>query len=821
MLQRSWLVAALALAAVVAGVAGAHPGAVNAVDEEQPRLNVAAPLPIGPAQVTQTLRPLHAGLSAIELLAVVYPPGDAASEAGTLTLELRDAAGQVIAHQTFTSLAHNAPLALTFDPQPHSAGQTYTLALAGPPGNHTTVWAYSLDGYASGELRFDGVAQPGDLRFTTRYTYLWADVARDAAAALALLARVAVPVWLVLFAPGLLLLGGSRSAAPLWATPAARWGAALGLSLAVVALLWLWIGVLGLRWSPLGLSVVYAVIGLAVALRWLTGLWRGPRRWSALRPDAHTLALVALLALGLLARLLAARDLLLPQWVDGPHHYTIARVLAEAGQVPASYQPLLPIDAFNYHFGFHALAVTLGWLTGQPLPATFMWLGQVLQGLVPLGAYAAVVALTGRVRAGCLAAACVALISYFPGYYLTWGRFTQLAGTLLLFPALALAWRVAAGTPGAERARRDGWAEAALLGLLAAGLFVTHYAVFVVWVCFAALAVLFHLRRGLRPMLLAAGVGALLAGPWLLRLGAAIAEAPLSLAAPAGYNAFPWEYFNRPLERGWLTLAGLALAWGLLRRDRPLWLVAAWMALLGGLVNLGGGNWLVTNNTLAIMLFVPGALVLGWGADRWLTHALNWLSPATGAPSPVARRLPWLRPAAGGVMLAALGLGLGYGAAQGLTTQVNIVNPATVLVTRADQAALAWVDAHVPASAVFLVNSWEWLNGTWAGSDAGAWLWPLLGRASTVPPADYAYGDAAWQAQVSAFNRQLRDVTDAEAPATLALLRGAGVTHVFLGARGGSLQPEMFLDHPHYRLLYTNGADWVFEFTAAQSRVPK
>ena len=501
------------------------------------------------------------------------------------------------------------------------------------------------------------------------------------------------------------------------------------------------------------------------------------------------------------ARLLAVREVLLPQWVDGPHHYTIARVLAEAGNVPPGYAPLLPIARLSYHFGFHALAVTVSWLTGQPLADTFIWLGQVLQGLVPLAAYAAAAGLTGRARAGWFAAAVVALIAYFPGYYVTWGRYTQLAGMLILLPALAWAARAAEAWTLPGRAR---WLFAAGLGVLAAGLLLTHYPLFVLWVGGGLVAAALGGRRAMALLAAAGAGGGWLAAPWLLRLGSVLAQSPtgVSLAAPAGYNAFPVDYFNSPLERGWLALAGVALVWGLVARARPMWLLGLWAALAGLVVNWGVGNWLVTNNTLAITLFAPAALALGWAADQWLEWARQWLAGSA------------LKRAAGGLLAALLGLGLGYGAAQGLTTQVGVVNPATVLVRPDDLPALAWADANLPASAVVLVNSWEWLNGTWAGSDAGAWVWPLLGRQTTTPPADYAYGDAAWQAQVADFNRQLHVVTDAEAPATLALLRQAGVTHVFIGARGGSLTPEMFLDQPHYQLLYTNGAAWVFAFTA-------
>ncbi|MCC6189658.1 MAG: hypothetical protein IT318_11535, partial [Anaerolineales bacterium] len=221
------LLAAVCLAAVVAAIWLAIVPALTAVDVEQPRLNQAAPLPQGEAELTQTLRPAHNGLSAVELLAVRYeaPAGVAAAPAA-LTVELRDAAGCIIAAETFTTVAHNAPLTLRFAPQPRSAGQVYTLALRGTRGNALSAWAYGLDGYTGGDLQHDGVRLPGDLRFTTTYTYLWADVARDALRMVGRLGRLALPAWLVLFAPGLLLLSLAPRAAPAGSGRAARWGAA-------------------------------------------------------------------------------------------------------------------------------------------------------------------------------------------------------------------------------------------------------------------------------------------------------------------------------------------------------------------------------------------------------------------------------------------------------------------------------------------------------------------------------------------------------------------------------------------------------------------
>jgi hypothetical protein len=296
----------------------------------------------------------------------------------------------------------------------------------------------------------------------------------------------------------------------------------------------------------------------------------------------------------------------------------------------------------------------------------------------------------------------------------------------------------------------------------------------------------------------------LLTAPWLLRLGAQavmpVVIAPGALASPSGYNAFPMDYFRRGLEEGWIAAALLATVWGLLRRDRAVWIIAGWTAVTFALLNIGPGTWLVNNNAWAITLFLPGALALGWGADRWLSRA----EALTRIEMSRVRRF-------GGAILFAMAAGLAaYAGLQGAIAQVNVANPTTVLATADDQPVLDWIEKNTPADAVFLINGWRWQTDTWAGSDGGTWIWPLTSRRTTLPPVDHTF-QVEWWREVTAFNARAAQIQDASAPASLALLREAGVTHIYIGAKGGTLRPETFVDNPNYRLLYTNGAAWVFE----------
>ncbi len=781
-------------------LAGARP--LTAQDEAQLRLNQAAPTPHGDTVIGQTFVAGRNGLSAVDLLAVVFPDKPA-----NLTLELLDARGSVVAATTFKGVKHNAPLRLSFSPQPASAGQTYTLRLSGPADNAMTAWAYGLDGYGPGTLLVNGVPAAGDLRFSTTYTYLLTDTLRDAAAGLGRLAILALPLWLILFGPGLLLLNIMVAHSGGWAMPAGvRWGLALALSLSLLPLGWLWLTVSGSRWTPALAWAVYAAVGIWNVRGWFLQ-WRA-RTVAWPRPALTSEVWLALIVLAtLVTRLCAVRDLAFPAWVDSSHHYLIAELMAQSGQVPANYHPLLPVDQFTYQFGFHALAATVHWLTSLSLVDTFLLVGQLLQGLMPLSVYAAAVLFTGRRSAGLWAAFIVGLVSFFPGFYLAWGRYTQLTGMLVLGPALGLVWRLVAPSPRQGQGvapLRPALGLAVGVGVLMAGIELIHYRVLAFSSVFVLAALAFGARGGWKRVGVAALIAGVLTAPWLARLAILavlpILASPARAASSSSYNAFPWFYFQGALERGWLGVAVVAAAWGMVRKKRAMWALAGWVAAASALLNIGPGTWIVNNNSWAISLFLPGAVAAGWGARTWWATAKVWARRGVFG----ARRL------AGLGMAALLAGAAAYAAVQGARTQIGIINPTTVLATAADRAALDWLEQNTPPEAVFAVNGWIWQNNTWAGSDGGAWMLPFTARRTTLPPLDYTYMSDKGAA-VQDFNVRAEKIKDWTAPEARALLHDASVTYIFIGERGGFLKPELFVDKPGYQLVYSNGADWVFE----------
>lgn len=627
----------------------------------------------------------------------------------------------------------------------------------------------------------------------------------------------------LLFAPGALML----LLLELWVPHSALfkhhlagsvvWAAtALALTLSLLPLLWIGATLCGLAWSPTSMSIALLAItvaGLALAgRRNLRGrVWPRPSL-AGLGRRLPGLTLVAILLASCALRFVAVRDLAYPAWVDSPHHDLIVRLLTYSGQVPDRYDPFLPVTPFTYHFGFHAVAAVFVWLTGLPSSDAILVLGQVLNGLTPLAAYALARLTTRRVWVAVAAAAIVGLVSMFPGYYVSWGRYTQLTGLIILGPLLGvLAATAAPEHAGEGHERRADVGALIVIGVLSAGLVYAHYRVMAFAVTFALAALIVYRRLAWRTWAPAALLGIVLAGPWLWRLAlvwvAPRVANPAEYLAPAGYNDFPWQYFSSWLERGWWALAAVGALTGLIRRDRALWLMALWTALTVGVLNIpGAGSWVVNNNSWAISAFLPGsiaagyALVQGAGLGVWL-----WRRPAN---TPAWRRPIGVIWGATLASLIAIGIGLGVAA------QARILNPRTVLALPADRQALAWMRENLPRDAVVVVNSWYWQSEIWSASDGGIWIWPETGLRTTTPPADYAF-DPVWAQQINDWNARWAALTDLGSAEARAMLSEAGATHLYLGAVTGRMTPEMLDIAPDlYQLQYERDGVRVYLVTA-------
>lgn len=595
------------------------------------------------------------------------------------------------------------------------------------------------------------------------------------------------------------------------------WGIAPALALALIPISWELVSWLGLRWTVIGAHVVTGVATVLVLAHAIRRRSTSPRPGEPGAPSARWLAvgLGGVLVVGLISRLAAIRDLVYPAWVDSPQHALIVRLLAIHGRVPDSFAPLMPeVTTFSYHFGFHANAVFVHWITGLSEADTLLYFGQILNALTPLSVYAFAVTLTRRPGMALLAAAISGLISVFPGYYVTWGRYTQLTGLLLLGPVMAVivtalrplppAPAEPAAVPGAfARTNAQGTAVlrlGMLLAILISGLVLVHYRVLVFAVTFGVAALIVWPRINWRLWGLTAVMTAVLTGPWLWRLiqiwVAPRASDLTSFVSPGEYNRFPWEYFNSPLEIAWWSLAAFGAVAGLVRRDAAIWATCLWAGLTLGALNLpGGGTWLVNNNAWAITAFVAGSVSAAFGLAQLTEWVRGLWSPHPG----LAQTL--IRQTLAAVLAFWLGVGVIVGLVLGIRRQVNIINPITVLASPADRAALTWMRSQLPPDSVVAVNSFYWLDGIWSASDGGVWIWPATGLRTTTPPASY-YFEPRWAVEINEWNARWATVREGNSPEALALLQQADVTHLYFGVRSGVLTADQFDDPRHFVRVY-------------------
>ena len=468
--------------------------------------------------------------------------------------------------------------------------------------------------------------------------------------------------------------------------------------------------------------------------------------------------------------------------------------MVDKGTIPDNYAPYLPVDHFPYHFGFHTLSASLALMTGGPLPSLLLYLGQLLNALIPLAIYAAGWQLTRRRLAGLAAAFLVALPFFFPAYYLSWGRLTQLTAVLILPVLLGLTWQL---VRGARAWRRVWW----LVAMLAAGMFLVHFRVFLFYLPLAFIVWLISWGRNGRWLAAAAALAVVLAGPHMLNL-LRVTEPAVSVQGNIeNYNTFPVAYLDVGWERPFLYLAGglfVLLLIPALRRRRwttaPLALVG-WVAVL--FILLSGSRLglpetaLVNMNSMYITVFIPLSLFLGVAVDqcwRWLWRR-HWIWQAVG----------WFVTGAGVTAVFIFGL----------HQQITVLNNQTVLAYPADAAGLAWLEANLPPDAKIAANSWKWLGETWAGGDGGAWILPFTGRRTTIPPVDYIYDPDTFR-EVQEFNQAATAVADWADPAAADWLRAQGVTHVYVGARGGFFDPATLARNPQMRMLYSYDGVFVF-----------
>jgi hypothetical protein len=642
-------------------------------------------------------------------------------------------------------------------------------------------------------------------------------------------------IWVVTY---LFLWASGKTVTTLFRTGASdrlvRLALQIALGLSIWPIVFLLTSTLGIAWTPVAMRIVVIVtIVLGIALTvWRAGRWpAGPpaasrrgaaptsRRWTGRRaagaPLLATFAFLALLAIA--TRVSHIRELAFPPWVDGIHHAMIVRLILEQGVVPATADPYIGGAAFGYHWGFHVpaafVAATTGHLAHSDQPALLLHFGQALNALTLLMVYAAGRVLLRSREGGLFAAVLAVFVSYFPAFYLSWGRYTHLAGTLVLPSLLIALWRLT---------RSPRWLGPA--AILAAGLVLIHVRIALFALTFA-LVLLCGIRARRTALLrwsVAAVVAVVLTGPWLYDL----ARNPIlgDVIAPADAEGLPMHLVGSQRNRellavatagvsgmaGWLGMprAGrlLSALWWLaivvvsryepksarVRRRMPwraLALIGAWVLLLAVVL-----YWRPFGLDLTALSSVDSAIITMF-LPLSITGAalLSWV---------LFRMAPRMRDATTFIAAALLAL-------LGAASVRDVVNPRTVLAEEADLRAMRWIERHVPRDAVFAVDARSWMPPAWVGNDGGYWLHVTTGRRTILPPLLYAW--SLPDERVRAINSLLTTWADPTPDAgTWGALRRAGITHIYVGARGDEDKRRALLASPRARAIHREGGAVVF-----------
>jgi hypothetical protein len=261
-----------------------------------------------------------------------------------------------------------------------------------------------------------------------------------------------------------------------------------------------------------------------------------------------------------------------------------------------------------------------------------------------------------------------------------------------------------------------------------------------------------------------------------------------------------------------LGAAGLVLA--IRQRVWPVLLISAAWALIGLWSNPYLFDWLVPGfrlpysgyldvKTWVQSLWLPLALLSGFALESGARRVLKAGNSLTGVHARVWRTS--LRAvAAVALLLAAMAVALPVAA--------NI--DGKPYFAPADREALLWMRDNLPRNATVLANpfAFKWAPVNVYGSDSGMWIPLVSGVATTVPPlpaynerlSDPTYLDRLLQ--IIAYEPFTSDMT----PANWQALKNAGVTHIYVGSRGGALSVPVMLASDFTRLVFHKDGVYLF-----------
>jgi hypothetical protein len=519
------------------------------------------------------------------------------------------------------------------------------------------------------------------------------------------------------------------------------------------------------------------------------------------------LILISIFLLTLFTRFAMVRDLSAPAWVDPIHHALITRQMMESGGLPETYEPYLPPEANYYHFGFHTSLSTFLWFTGLDLPDGMLIFGQVLNSLIVFTVYLLTKTLTKNHIAALSASLIAGTFTLMPAYYTSWGRYTHLAGILVLPVCVKLIDEISL-----RRGRNKSSKILFIIaGITTAGSFLIHYRV----TAFLGFLVIAYILFQIKPqnwlltvqmLLIIALIASFFLLPWLpgTMTNLILPKGIAWRGGAASFSQIPWNFLKPALGTTALVLAGFGLVMGAILRTRLILTIMLWTGLmyLSANSNMFGFPFYINPVSMEITLFIPIAILGGFAVagtiallDRIIPDQWHLLS-----------RLFFLL----------TGILAGFLGAQSL---IPTLNPITFLAREADFPAIEWLDQNIPEGETILINPAGWGYGLYMGHDGGYWISPLSGRITLPPPVLYGLGDPQSIMHINANIEQTLHIGE-DAKDIAAFMQSENIQFLYIGARGGIISPQRLVNSMLFSSIYHLDGAWVFllnEFDPAEN----
>jgi hypothetical protein len=521
----------------------------------------------------------------------------------------------------------------------------------------------------------------------------------------------------------------------------------------------------------------------------------------------------------------------------------ISKLIIDNGGLFNSWEPYANLTSFTYHYGFHSAVAVYHWITGLPVERAMLWTGQIINICAIFSLYPLAILISKNRWAGVIAMLIAGLLSPMPMAYVNWGRYTQLAGQVILSVAIWLVWSILDDKyPDWQnitwvkrltnwRYLGLSWRVLAITWIAVAGIALTHYRILILFILFfPAYLLITSSRKKIFSMLgriLWIGIGGItLSSPWFIRLlGGRLLQGFVkqvtTLPSKVSINKDLFQGINNfqsylPIFI-WIFFI-LCIIWSLIKQKKGIEVITLWWLVILFATNPSWvrlpGSGVISNFAIFIAMYIPASLVIA--------SAFTWISSGTRQqeamidPTKNGKAFRLIFPVAALIIVCVCGL-------WGFKERTKDLNTARYeLVTRPDLRAMKWIQENTTRDDIFLVSSFFAYNDSLAvGSDAGWWIPMLAERKTTLPPLTYGIEEGS---QIDDFqetndlNRQVitKGITN---PDVISMLRKNGIKYIYIGQRHGTvnyngptvLDPQVIIGDENFKLRYNQDRVWIFE----------